>query len=334
AASFIGRTPWEVSRDGRLLQEAHQEAYRFYRHQPVTVGIDIYNVEAEAYGATVEGSDGTEVPSIHSHIFGSCAEILDQPHFDPERAGRCPLVMDAASALNRVLPDAQVNVPLGGPFSIASNLVGFETLLMELITEEELVGRALLHLAEGQVRFGRAVLDRGLGISLFESAATPPMLSPASFAAAELPALSRIMDEIREQTDRAPACIMGGNTEPILDSLLAARPGFLVCPSETDQEAFIRRMQDHREVAVRINMSVEILARGDREILEEEIRRVCTLCASRPNTVVGTGVLPFNVDPETVRWVGERVVEYLSGRVVLNTAGDAAEALPDGAVPG
>lgn len=334
AATFIGRTPWDVSRNQDLLVKAHREAYRYYRHQPITLGIDIYNVEAEAYGARVEGSDGAEVPSIHSHILSSCAEIPAHGHFDPEADGRCPLVLAAAEALRNELPGAQVNVPLGGPFSIASNLVGFETLLMELITEEALVREALLHLAEGQIRFARAALGRGLGISLFESAATPPMLSPASFAAAELPALSRIMTEIREQTGRAPACIMGGNTEPILDSLLAARPGFLVCPSETDQETFIRRMQEHPEIAVRINMSVEILTRGDRELLEEEIRRVCALCAGRPNTVVGTGVLPFNADPGTVRWVGERVMELLGGQGTLSTSGDAAEALPGGAARG
>lgn len=312
AAAFVGKTPWEVSRDGALLFQAHQKAYRFYHHQPITVGIDIYNVEAEAYGATVTGANDTEVPSIHAHIFSSCAEVAAHSHFDPETDGRCPLVLKAAGALKEALPEAQVNVPIGGPFSIASNLVGFETLLMELITEEDVVRRALLHLAEGQIRFARAALERGLGISLFESAATPPMLSPASFAAAELPALSLIMEEIRTTTGSAPACIMGGNTEPILHSLLATRPGFLVCPSETDQDAFIGRMREYPEIPVRINMSVEILAGGDRNLLEEEIRRVCSLSASRSNTVVGTGVLPHNVDPETVRWVGTRVMEQLA----------------------
>jgi len=47
-ALLIGRTPWDVSRDGELLYQAQAEAYRRYEHRPVVVGVDIYNLEAEA----------------------------------------------------------------------------------------------------------------------------------------------------------------------------------------------------------------------------------------------------------------------------------------------
>jgi hypothetical protein len=51
AACFVGRTPAEVSRDPDLLFQGHRGAYLEYRQQPIAVGIDIYNLEAEAYGA-------------------------------------------------------------------------------------------------------------------------------------------------------------------------------------------------------------------------------------------------------------------------------------------
>jgi len=51
AARFTGRTPWEVSRDPDLLHAGHRAAWLEYGHTPVVVGIDIYNLEAEAYGA-------------------------------------------------------------------------------------------------------------------------------------------------------------------------------------------------------------------------------------------------------------------------------------------
>ena len=54
AARFVGRTPWEVSRDADLMFEGHRRAYLEYHHQVIAVGIDIYNLEAEAYGAKVE----------------------------------------------------------------------------------------------------------------------------------------------------------------------------------------------------------------------------------------------------------------------------------------
>jgi hypothetical protein len=54
AARFIGRTPWEVSRDGDLIYQAHARAYEYYRHAPIMAGIDIYNLEPEAYGAHID----------------------------------------------------------------------------------------------------------------------------------------------------------------------------------------------------------------------------------------------------------------------------------------
>lgn len=68
AARFTGRSPWEVSRDPELLHAGHRAAYLEYRHQPIAVGIDIYTLEAEAYGAVVEkpvgnGSAQSVIPS-------------------------------------------------------------------------------------------------------------------------------------------------------------------------------------------------------------------------------------------------------------------------------
>jgi len=45
-AALIGRSPGEVSRDPALMAAAALEAYRLYAHDILTVGIDIYNVEA------------------------------------------------------------------------------------------------------------------------------------------------------------------------------------------------------------------------------------------------------------------------------------------------
>ena len=60
AARFVGRTPGEVSRDSELLFQAHRAAYLEYRQQVIAVGIDIYNLEAEAYGARVEVTEFRE----------------------------------------------------------------------------------------------------------------------------------------------------------------------------------------------------------------------------------------------------------------------------------
>lgn len=315
AAAFIRQTPWTVSRSSELMAAAHSAAYEVYHHTPITVGIDIYNVEAEAYGATVEDSGGTEVPAIRSPLLESCEEILDLQPFDPEEHGRCPLILQAAETLRLRYPAAAVSIPIGGPFSVASNLVGFETLLTELFLEEETVRKALIHLARNQVNFAASAARRGVTVTVFESAATPPMVSPAAFASAELPALNLLTTGVLELTGKKPPCIIGGNTEPILDSILQTKPGFLICPAETDQERFLERMRDHPDIPVRINLNVELLRREDPSALNQEVQRVLSLCRTRPGTVVGTGVLPYDIPPARILELASVVqgAQYVQG---------------------
>ena len=68
AAAFIGRSPWDVSRDASLLAAAEIAAFQAYGHQPLICGIDVYNVEAEAWGARVEesGLSGVLLSGVHS----------------------------------------------------------------------------------------------------------------------------------------------------------------------------------------------------------------------------------------------------------------------------
>ena len=135
AAWFIGRTPWDVSRDGELLFAAHAEAYRRYRHSPVVVGIDIYNLEAEAYGGVIDRPHGTGIPAISRPVCASVEELSCLEPFDPGVAGRVPMAIDVAGRLAREFPEADVRVPLSGPFSIAAILLGFETLLCESLDD-------------------------------------------------------------------------------------------------------------------------------------------------------------------------------------------------------
>ena len=93
AAAVIHRTPWEVSRDAELTYAAHAAAYRLYHQTPIMPGIDIYNLEAEAYGGVVRQPDGVGIPAISRPIFHSAAELSDVPPLDPTRDGRIPMAI-------------------------------------------------------------------------------------------------------------------------------------------------------------------------------------------------------------------------------------------------
>ena len=305
AAYLIGRTPWEVSRDEDLTYEAHAAAYRRYRHSPVVVSIDIYNLEGEAYGATVAEPRGTGIPAILEPLCRSADELGQLPPFDPHSSGRIPLVLSAARRIAQDFPEADVRIPMAGPMSIASNLLGIEPLLMEIVTQPGAIAAALMHLVEGQLRFARAIVEAGLDVAFFESAAAPPLLSPQMFRDVELPALRAIMMETAKIVGHPVPCVIGGDTEPILDSLLETGSGYLINPIETDQEAFMRKVWDRTDIRVRVNASPQIMAQGTRDELRAEVERIAGISSGRENTCFGTSALPYETPPENVDFVQE-----------------------------
>lgn len=304
AASFLRRTPWEVSRDGSLLTEAHSQAFAQYAHAPMVVGIDIYNVEAEAYGAVVVEPEGTLPPSIEDRLCTDIDDILDLPALEPERAGRFPMILQSAAELARRYPEAHVRIPLSGPFSIASTLLGFEPLLYAMLADPARAARALDHLARGQSALARAAAAMGLEVLLFESGAAPPLLSPGLFREVVFPSLRTVMGDARQAAGARIGCIVGGNTVPILDLLLATEPAQLICPVETDRTAFMDAMQGSPEVTVRINTPPEIYLHGPWERIEEELSTAAALARGRKRAIIGTGVLAYETDPALVLRAG------------------------------
>jgi uroporphyrinogen decarboxylase len=306
AARFTGRTPWEVSRDPDLMFEGHRAAYLEYRHTPIVVGIDIYNLEAEAYGATVAipGPDG--IPAIFDPLVSSLEEARRLPPFDPARDGRIAMVIEVGRRLAAALPQADVRIPLAGPFSIAFNLRGINQLCEDVATEPDAVAGWLMTLAENQAAFARAVVAAGLDVAFFESAAAPPLLSPRQFHQVELPALRHIMTLTASIAGHPVPCIMGGNTCLILDGILSTGTGYVVCNVETNQQRFVDRLcETHPHVNVRINMDPRIVACDDRAAIFAEVDRILAIAAGRPNCLMGTGCLPLETPPENIRLIRE-----------------------------
>ncbi len=304
AARFVGRSPWEVSRDPELMFAAHRAAYLEYRQQVIAVAIDIYNLEAEAYGAKVAASTADAIPGICEPLLSSIEEGIQLPPFDPERDGRIAMMLSVARRLKREFPDADVRLPVGGPFSIAFNLRGINDLCLDAALAPESLAKMLMRLAENQAVLCRAVAKAGLDVAFFESAAAPPILSPKQFHELEMPALRRVLEIAAEAVGHPVPCIMGGNTYPVLDDILSTGTNYLVCNVETDQAAFVERVsRTHPQVKIRVNLDPAVVACRDPQRIYRAIDRVLEMVGPRTNCVMGTGAMPMETPPENIRLI-------------------------------
>ena len=239
-------------------------AYLEYHQQVIAVAIDIYNLEAEAYGATVAASTPDAIPAIRQPLLSSIEEGLRLQPFDPQRDGRIAMMLSVGQRLKREFPDADVRLPVGGPFSIAFNLRGIHDLCLDAALYPEDLAKMLMRLAENQAVLCRAVADAGLDVAFFESAAAPPILSPKQFHEIEMPALRRVLEIAADTVGHAVPCIMGGNTYPVLDDILSTGTDYVVCNVETDQAAFVERVwRTHPHVTIRVNLDPGVVTCRD-----------------------------------------------------------------------
>ncbi len=293
AAQFVNRTPLEVSCDADLLFRAHDAAWEFYRHAPVVCGIDVYNLEAESWGAVVEHPHGYGVPTLASPVFSNLKDLLKLPQLNIHKDGRLPLTHEAARRLKEA--GADVRVPMAGPVSIAAGLLGFEPLLIAMLEQPDTVRDALKTLADRQARLAGQWRAEGLEPILYESSGGPPLVSPEAFRGLVAPALRRVFAA-------APMpCILGGDTALIAEDLLLTGPNAVICPAETDQPLFMEKAVSHPRVAVRLNLPAAKLVGGDWAKAVAALEYVAALAQAHPCASVGTGVLPYAADRDFVR---------------------------------
>lgn len=300
AAALIGQTPWAVSRDGQLLAEAHRTAWETYRHPLVVVGIDVYNLEAEAYGAGIRPPTGNNIPSITSHPCAELEDLLNLPPLNPSSAPRIREILKAGQLLQSACPGAEVRIPVCGPFALAIGLLGMDELLMSLIEERDTLIEALHHLLTGQGNYLAAIAEAGLRPLFFESGTTPPLLPVADFEAVEAPLLHALFSEARDRFAELPACIIGGDAAPIAHALMETGPGFVIAPSETNQARFVETARAYPDVHVRVNIPAAVLLDRHAAKIDAVCGKAVDIASTRPNCSIGCGVVPFETDPQAV----------------------------------
>jgi uroporphyrinogen-III decarboxylase len=178
-------------------------------------------------------------------------------------------------------------------------------MLTEIMLSPDTVAAALKHLAAAQLEVCRSIAARGFGVMFFDSAASPPIIDAESFRNVVLPALREMVTGARRFTNESPPLILGGNTAGILEDLLTTGTEYVICPAETDREAFMEIMKKYPSVTVRLNTPARLFAANDREALRSELVSLAKLAGGRPATVLGSGVLPYDADPSLVRFALE-----------------------------
>ena len=264
-ARVINKSPYEASRSAALTAEAALKSFEIYGHDLVTVGIDIYNVEAEAFGCELSFDPEKYIPGIKSHpLAGSTA--LDASGLKvpaPEKGNRLQMIVDATErVVDEAGDEVWVLATMSGPFSQAAELRGFENLICDMVDTPERVHELLNVTTELSIQQARRISEVGAGVSIFESWATIPLITSDIFAEYVVPYNRKVIEMIKRDYEvPPPAVIMGGDTAALMDHFIEVGTSLVVADYMTDLEFMKEKTRD-------INMIVRGCA--DPKMIERE----------------------------------------------------------------
>lgn len=213
AARVIGVPVGDYNKSSLLMAKGQIAAWRRYGADNVNTGPGLAGI-AEAIGSTLAFPDST--PYVAANIVEDEAVLDTLKVPDPERDGRLPLFLDAATLVLKEIGDqVGLSMTCAGPFTTAAGIRGTERFLRDLRKNPEFAHRLLQLSTASIIRFAKAALDRGARIGLADPTASGTMISSALFNSFALPYLTEICASLREYGGSAPSLHICGNTTKV-----------------------------------------------------------------------------------------------------------------------
>jgi uroporphyrinogen decarboxylase len=305
-AKLIGKSVSEVACNSDLLKRSLLAEYEIYQPDMLTAGIDIYNIEAEALGAEVVFPDACNaVPSIKENILKDISELNQLTIPDIAQAGRIPILLDVSEKISQQLGSVlPVRGALSGPYSIAAELFGIEPLLMTCISEPEKFCELLDLTTAFAIDYGKEYIKRGLCLCMFDSQASPPLVSPDMFEKFLLPRYQKIALEFKNLGCKLIELVIGGKTNQISKYILNTDFDIVLCDFSSDPNSYFNAQHKH-EILIRRNINPLLIEKGDFDQLQNEINEIKELSEIHSNLIIGTGVLSYNAPSENILKVKE-----------------------------
>ncbi len=288
--------------------DAVEKEITLLNSEVVTTGYDIYNIEAEAIGGTVIRNKQDVFPEIISPLINNLDDIYKLPLLR-EPGGRMPQFIRATRHLSKKYQNTvYIRGASSGPFSLAGRIYNKEKLIVDCIINPKGIYKLLEYCTDIIFKYISGFLDEGEDVVIFDSLASPPLISNDIYDNMIFPFHQRIFDFMKKKGVQIRPLIIGGNTLPILDKLTKTGANQLlldfVFPLKEMQNAL-----DQYDLAFRINVNPAIVADKDQNLIAAKMEQIFRLLGHKPNLLIGTGILSKNTPIENIQFIRNFILE-------------------------
>jgi len=313
---FVGKTPSRVCGDPDLMTKAMQAEFEEVRSDALTVGIDVYNVEAEAVGSTVTyfGDDDIAIPAIGSEgaVLKEEMPVSSLKIPNPKSDGRMPVNLEVARRIVRELGEVvPVRGAISGPFSLGANLAGAENFFLMTLSNPERVHEILKFAVRVAVTYAQAFVEAGCGVIIFDSQSSSDLLSPKMYKEFVLGPTRELIASVQRLGVRHVPLIVGGNTTPILDLYIDTGANNILCDATADGAAFLAACSK-RKTAFRRNIDSTDFLTTSPEAVYGKARQFLDEAGGYPGFILGTGVVPYGTPSDRLT-AARRAAEEMKG---------------------
>jgi uroporphyrinogen decarboxylase len=276
----------------------------------LTAGYDIYNIEAEAVGCSVLRDQRIMMPEIEMPLLGSLNQ-LDKLEVPDGIRGRMKIFTAAAEHILQMYEGAiPVRGGISGPFTLATKIFPKEALLMETITNPEKLIPLLRFCTETIKIYARAFAKIGAGVVVFDSFASPPMVSPQIYQTLILPFHRDIFQFLERLGVLQRTLIIGGNTLPILHDIISTGATQFLLDFTIPMEAIRTILKEFPDTVFRVNLPPSPFTIRNTSELEDIINKTLNSIKYHKNLIIGTGILPHNVPPGNILSAKKQIVTF------------------------
>ena len=204
--------------------------------------------------------------------------------------------------------DACPEALVGGPWSIAVGLRGIEDLVFDTVDDPEFVHSLMRFTTEISKQRGEALAGTGVRMVIGDPSCSCSLISPKIYRDFVKPYHKELAD-LFNSLGASIALHICGYTDPIMEDLVELDIETIEIDAESSLERIVQISQGR--VVIRGNFSNELFIYGNKDEVEEAVKRCIDIAAKGSGYILSPGcVVPHNIKLENLKFFIEAAHKY------------------------
>ena len=306
SAKLLGYSIREFYDDPDKRVASLKKAYEMFRPDTMGTGADASSIADVLGGEVADPEDATL--ALKSQVLEDKDALADMEVPDPKKAPRFQVYLECCRRLKSEITDISIGGMMLGPWSTAGLMRGVENLIYDTVDTPDFVHELMRFTTELTKRYGSAVRESGVGLSMADPSAGCSLISPKVYREFVKPYHEDIIQYFKERKTWISLHICG-YVDPIMEDLAALGTGSISIDGPSSLQKMVEASQ--RKVAIIGNVPTELFLEGTKEQIEEAVKNCIDIAAKESGYVLCSGCsIPFNAPVENVNWFVEAAHKY------------------------